>query len=114
MPSKQRESTPDNDETASVDEAIDELRAHMRLIAARRAELSPGSFDPDLTGAAASVGKVLIAGAVERRQRVKAHRRELASYSIDDILAYLRGLPEQTRVQLIRDLSGADDNEPLL
>jgi hypothetical protein len=102
------------DDRALVTSVIGELQQHLEIIAKRRAELAPGSFDQDLAGAAASLGKVLLTGAAERRQQRKHTYRELAAIPLEAIIGYLRTLPEDERQQIALDVSGASDEDPLL
>lgn len=97
-----------------VEGVIDELRMHLEVIKARREELQPGSFDEDLTATAASLGKVLLAGAAERRQQRKAILRELGQFSLEELVAHLRALPAEEREHVARALSGEESQEPLL
>ena len=48
------------------------------------------------------------------RQYRKQQRRELAAFSTEQIVSYLKSLAESTRADIVHELSGADDNEPLL
>lgn len=97
-----------------VEDVVVELKAHLEVIAARREQLQEGSFDPDLTAAAASVSKVLLAGASERRQQAKARTRELAKFPLEAIVSYLKSLPESVRADVAKEITNADAEEPLL
>ena len=60
------------------------------------------------------VATALAAAEGELRQYRKGLRRELAAYSTEQVVAYLKTLNESTRADIVNELTGADDEEPLL
>ena len=101
-------------ERALVGDVVTEMRAQLAVISARREALTPGGFDPELSAAAAALGKVLLATAAERRQQTKSAVREIAAIPVPEIVAFLRTIPEAQRQDIVREILGADDGEPLL
>jgi hypothetical protein len=103
------ESTPN-----LVDQAVLEVEEQLKVIAARRSALAEGGFDPDLAAAAASLAKVLLMSASERRQQAKAAVREVSRIPLEQVLTYLKTLPIDQREDIARELTNADAGEPLL
>lgn len=62
----------------------------------------------------ARISTALTTALAELRQHTKARARELSTVPIDQIVTYLKGLPERTREDICREVSGSDDEEPLL
>jgi len=62
----------------------------------------------------ARVSVAITTACAELRQHSKAQRRQLASYSLDQIVDHLKTLSERQRKDVARELTGADDQEPLL
>ena len=101
-------------ERVRVDTVTSEIEAQLAVIARRRATLADGEMDAEMSAAAASLGKVLLAGSAERRQQQKTAAREVAAIPLDELIEHLRSLPLGARMDIARQLTGADDLEPLL
>ena len=104
----------DHADLVLVGDVCDELRQHLAIITGRREELAPGTFDEDLATAAAALGKVLIGAAAERRAQRRTAAREIASIPLETAIHYLMTLSMTLREDIARQLTGADDEEPLL
>lgn len=48
------------------------------------------------------------------RQIEKKSKRELASYTLDELTSHLKTFPDTVRGEIAREITGADDQEPLL
>lgn len=105
-----------NEPSLLVDEAEAECLAQLAVIRDRRMGRGDDAvgFDKDMAMATAALMRALVSSEGERRQRDKAEARTLASFPLDQVVAYLRQLPEHQRQELAREISGADDREPLL
>jgi hypothetical protein len=85
-----------------VDEVVAECRAHLAVIAQRRAELVDGGFDPALTAAAGAMARVLLAAEAERRAR---HDR----LSVAAINAWLSMATEEEKEEIAECLRSKKD-----
>ena len=93
-----------------VGEVLGELRLHLDVVASRRQELIEGSIDPDLSATAAALGKVIIAGAAERRNQRKAATR----LTPDAVLAWFAELAPYEQKDFVRELEGLAGEGSLL
>ena len=100
-----RESELNADDKAVAD-VLAEVQAELEVLAVRRRALPAGGFDPDLAAATASLTKSAIAVMAEQRQRAKDRKRSLSSFTDDEIIEYLRSLPERRREGIVIALQG--------
>ena len=77
------------------------LQAEFEVLAARRAQLPTGDFDPDLTSGTAAIAKAAMTAVGERRQRAKGRARDLALVPLDELIEHIRSLPERKRDAVI-------------
>lgn len=106
---------PNKQATAATEPAADESEAALlgQLAAINDAQAGRG-FDPEISMACAAITRALTGVRSEHRQHAKALRRELATVPHDEVVAYLRSLPEDKRRDVCREVLGSDDDEPLL
>ena len=108
MAAKQNNSTPyDTEETLRA--TADKLRELLDSV-----ELHGSGEHGSTIADVARISVALTSTCAELRQHSKARSREIAGYPLDQIMAYLRTLPEATKADLAKELSGADREEPLL
>ncbi len=69
---------------------------------------------PAVVADIARISVALTTTCAELRQSAKARVREISTIPIDQIVAYLRTLPMETRLDIARDLTGADADQGLL
>lgn len=95
-----------------------DIEGRLRMIADGLSEtfeaLRGGGEHPSAIADIARIATSLTATLGELRQNAKAVRRELALVPHDELVAYLRGLPEDERRDLCREVLGSDDMEPVL
>lgn len=112
MPKKNKTKPKD-----TVEDALEaEIRAQLAVIAKKRqaASRKKGDFDKDLALSTAALVRAQVGLENEKRQRTKAARRALEVFSVDEIIEYLRSQSEAVRADVVRELGGAEDEEPLL
>lgn len=62
----------------------------------------------------ARISVALTATCAELRQHAKAAVREIAKIPLDQVVSYLKSLPEQQRIDIARELTNEDAEEPVL
>ncbi len=107
-----------NDAKDHEPELLDRMEAELELqlavVAARRAALPEGGFDPKLASTAAALAKAITQVQAERRLQERDRNEGLTDKSIEEIAAYVRTLPEPDRQWLADEVTGVHDDEPLL
>jgi len=83
------------------------------LVGAETAEGEDGEHDSTYKHIA-RLAVALTAVCAELRQHAKARVREVSQISLDQIVSYLKTLPRETKADICQNLSGADDEAPLL
>ncbi len=91
--------------------AIAELEAQLAIVSARRAELSPGSFDRDLANTAAALARAVASLRAELRAGEKARAFTAKSISPEILMEHLRLLSSERRTHLLRELMLMEANE---
>lgn len=113
MPNKNKTKPKD-----TVEDALElEIRAQLEVIAKKRLAASRkkgGDYDKDLALSTAALVRAQVGIENEKRQRQKAERRALESFSIEQILDYLRTQPAEVQADVARELGGDMAEEPLL
>lgn len=94
---------------ALLHEVIAKLRECMASI-----ELRGDGEHPATVGNLARISTALISAAAEMRQHEKRRADAVSSIPLDQIVAYLRTLPDVKRRDVCRDVLGSDDELPLL
>lgn len=95
-----------------IDPAEAEIRAQLLQITEQR-ERGMLGFDKDTAMAAAALGRALVAFQSERRQQAKVDQRQLDSFPIAALVERLKGLPEEDRDRIRRELGGEDEGSLL-
>lgn len=94
--------------------AIAELAGQLEIVARRRAELAPGSFDRDLANTAASLARAVTSLKAELRAGEKARTYTARSLPPELVLEHLRGLSEERRAHIIQELVRMTDTSSVL
>ncbi len=101
---------PDGIDTgAELSATVVKLRAILNSI-----ELHGEGEHPSTIQDVARISTALVTACAELRQHAKSARRQLASYTIDQILEHLKSLPEKLRDDVVCELTGSDREESLL
>ncbi len=109
MASKKTTSTAPYDTKAVLQATAEKLRAVLESM-----EIHGDGEHPAVVADIARISTALTTTCAEIRQSARSTVREVSSIPLDQIVTYLKTMSMADRADIARDLTGADDLEPLL
>ena len=109
---KKHVETPIDSGRSLLEATLDELRGQLKVISNRRKELRSGSFDKDLSMAAAALGRTIDSTVAELR-KLEVHDKRFVGNEMSEgdkdavILSYLVNLPVERREIFIEALASS-------